>query len=312
VVVKVPLLKGMLVTDSERQVKDSEVLVTLGRTETEARWSATLEAGERQSVTLKAPADKPWSEVWRVRCGPVWQCALDGLPPVDRFQDGQLAPEFRPWPGESLTLTFRRPQGAPGRSVTVDAAWLHVTPGLRLEDASLALSVRASRPAPLTLTLPEGAEVQSLAVNGTDRPIRPDGRKLTVTLDAGAQSVALAWRRAGRLRLVERVATVELSEPAVNAEVSVQLPPARWLLLTGGPSWGPALLFWGYLICIVALAYVLARVPKSPLSAGAWVLLALGLSQVSLFAAALVAGWFLVFAWRQERVLERAWRHDLV
>lgn len=312
IVVKVPLLKGMLVTDAEREVKDGEVLVTLGRTETEARWSATLEAVEGASVTLQAPTGKPWSEVWSVRCGPVWQCALEGLPPVSRFQDGQLAPEFRPWPGESLTLTFRRPQGAPGRSVTVDAARLSVAPGLRLEDSTLTLSVRASRPSPLTLTLPEGAEVQSLKVKDADRPIRPDGRRLTVALDAGAQNVSVAWRRTGGLRLAHRVAAVELGEPAVNNEISLRLPEERWLLLTGGPSWGPAVLFWGYLICIVALAWVLARWPKSPLSAGAWVLLALGLSQVSLVSAALVAGWFLALAWRHDRVVASAGRHDLM
>src|SRR5262249_45955642 len=68
VVVKVPLLKGMLVTDGERQVKDGEILVTLGRDQTEARWSATLKPVEGETVELKAPEGRPWSEVWIVDC----------------------------------------------------------------------------------------------------------------------------------------------------------------------------------------------------------------------------------------------------
>src|SRR5262249_26256748 len=69
VVVKVPLVKGMLVTDAEHQVKDNEVLISLGRDEAEARWTATLKPVEGEPITLKAPEGKPWSEVWIVRCG---------------------------------------------------------------------------------------------------------------------------------------------------------------------------------------------------------------------------------------------------
>ena len=55
VAVRVPLLKGMLVTDSEHQVKDGDVLVTLGRDQVEARFTATLPAVEGSTVALKAP-----------------------------------------------------------------------------------------------------------------------------------------------------------------------------------------------------------------------------------------------------------------
>ena len=240
VVVKVPLLKGMLVTDAEHQVKDGEVLVTLGRDQMEARWSATLPAVEGATVALKAPEGKPWSEVWVVACGIVWQCEANGLAPVSRLREGRLAPEFRPWPGESLNLTFRRPKGLEGRTMTIDRVSLRLSPGPRLEDATLDMQVRASRGGPLVLTLPEGAEVQSLKVKGVDRPIRPDGSKLTLTLDPGEQPVKVAWRTTGGLGIGYRAPAVNVGGPAVNAQVSVDLPEDRWLLYARGPAWGPA------------------------------------------------------------------------
>lgn len=309
--VKVPLLEGMLVT-GDQQVKDGELLVNLGRDETEARWSATLAASEGRVLTLTAPEGKPWSEVWVVRCGLAWQCQAAGLPPVSRVAEGSLVPEYRPWPGEKLTVSFSRPAGVAGQTLTIDRARLRVAPGVRLEDATLELNLRASRTTPLTLTLPPGAEVQQLQLGGSDRPIRPEGTKLTLTVGPGQHALKVAWRRPGGLGLLHRAPLVDLGQPAVNAEVLLQLPAERWLLLTGGPAWGPAVLFWGYLIVIVVLALLLARAPRTPLSAVEWTLLALGLTQVPLAAAAVVAGWFLVLAWRQERVLARPLWHNLL
>jgi hypothetical protein len=312
VVVKVPLLEGMLVTDASRQVRDGEVLVSLGRDETEARWSATLPPGEGESLTLQAPEDKPWSEVWVVNCGPVWECEASGLPPVARIQEGRLAPEFRPWPGESLRLRFRRPRGVPGRTLTVDRAALAVAPGVRLEDASLELQVRASRAGPFAITLPAGAQVQELKVGGRDRPVRPEDRRLTISVEAGEQPVKVAWRRSGGMGVLHRTPEVMLSEPAVDASVSLQLSEGRWLLLTGGPDWGPAVLFWGYLILVLLVALALSWLPLSPLRASEWALLGLGLAQLPTLGAALVAGWLLALAWRRDRDLGGAPRHDAI
>ncbi|HVQ27949.1 MAG TPA: hypothetical protein VMV21_00100, partial [Vicinamibacteria bacterium] len=296
VVVKVPLLKGMLVTDAEHQVKDNEVLVSLGRDQTEARWSATLPAVEGATVALKAAEGKPWSEVWVVDCGIVWQCEASGIAPVSRLREGRLAPEFRPWPGEALSLTFRRPKGLEGRTMTIDRVSLRLAPGARLEDATLDMQVRASRGGPLVIALPEGVEVQELKVKGVDRPIRPEGNKLTLAIEPGAQPVRVAWRTNGGLGLGYRVPAVSVGGPAVNVQVSVVLPPERWLLYTRGPSWGPAVLFWGILVFVVLVSVVLSKTPLTPLSTLEWVLLGLGLTQISLAGGAIVAGWFLVLA----------------
>jgi hypothetical protein len=312
VVLKVPLLKGMLVTDGERQVKDGEILVTLGRDETETRWSATLAPVEGDTVTLQAPEKRPWSEVWLVNCGFVWQCDAAGLPPVSRVSNGSLAPEYRPWPGERLSLTFRKPQGALGQTLTIDRASLKLQPGIRKENGTLDLQVRATRTELLALSLPNGTSVQELTVGGVKRPVRPDGGTLNVTVEPGERPVHVAWQGSDGLSLVHRVPAVSLGHAAVNGQIAIELPVDRWLLASHGPSWGPAILFWGYLLFVLLVAAVLARAPNSPLSAWEWLLLGLGLTQVPFFAAIVVAGWFLVLAWRRDRVQRRRLVHNLL
>lgn len=313
VVVKVPLLPGMLVTDPDRAVEDGEVLVSLGRDETEAGFSATLTPGGSAPIVLTAATDRPWTEVWVVRCGTVWQCeAQASFPPVVRAREGAFAPEYRPWPGESLSLSLRRPAGAPGQSVTLDRAEVSTKPGVRLTDATLSLAARASRAASLSVVLPEGAELQAVRIRGTARPVKPEGSRVVVPVEPGSQEIEVTWRRKGGMSLLTRLPKVGLDQPAVNATLSLTLPQDRWLLFTGGPRWGPAVLFWGYLLVVVLAALLLARFGRSPLAAWEWLLLGFGLTQLPLVAALLVGGWFLAMSWRRTKPETSAAVHDLV
>ncbi len=310
-VVKVPLLKGMLVTDADHPVKDGEVLLTFGRDEQEARWTSTLKPADGATVSLKAAEGKPWSEVWVLRCGAVWQCSAKGaFAPTSREADGTLASEYRPWPGESLDLAFQRPVGAQGQSLTIDDASLQVSPGIRLLDATLALSVRASRTGPLTITLPAKAEVQEVRVGEDVRPVRPDGDKLHLSVGPGAQKIQVTWRQAGGISLLQRLPRVHVGQAAVNGHLALQLPNDRWLLFAGGPSWGPAVLFWGLLAVVAFLALVLGTLPSSPLAGWEWLLLGFGLAQLHVVAVLAVAGWFLVFAWREKKAEQGPRLHD--
>ena len=46
--------------------------------------------------------------------------------------------------------------------------------------------------------------------------------------------------------------------PAANVAVQLQLPADRWLLAAFGPAVGPAVLYWGELIVLIALAAIFA------------------------------------------------------
>src|SRR5258708_4078685 len=92
----------------------------------------------------------------------------------------------------------------------------------------------------------------------------------------------------------------DLGAPSVNATETLQLG-RRWVLLARGPRLGPAVLFWSFAIVMVLVGVGLARLGLAPLRAHQWVLLALGLSQANVIAAALVAGWLLALGARRGR-----------
>jgi hypothetical protein len=310
VAVRIPLLPGEALTEGEWPTDKGAVALSLNRDQTEARWASTL--APTDTLTLIAPEGQAWSEVWRVECGVVRQCRYDqGLPPVRHQLEGTYQPEFRPWPGEKLTLRFARPAGAAGPTLTIDGAALDLTPGSRLETASLTLATRASREDSLTLTLPQGAEVQEVKVGDSARPVRPVGTKLAITVPTGGQTIQVRWQRAKGMSLRYSAAPVALSLPAANVQTSVKVPEGRFLLLGFGPRWGPAVLFWSYLVFVIVVAWVLGRLPMSPLNSGQWLLLGLGLTQTSIVAALAVVSLPFALAWRAQRPAARAWTFNL-
>ncbi len=223
---RVPLLPGEAPSDATLTVEGGAVAVSLGRDQMETVWSSTLEAAE--SLTLTAPKDRPWSEVWRVRCGPAWDCAGEGLAPVAREADQVLEPQYRPWPGETLTLRLRRPAAVEGQTLTLDQVELDAAPGSRQERATLSLRARSSREQALSIVLPESAQLQQLTVDGAARASRPEQGRLSVTVPAGTHQVALVWQQERGLGFAHALPVVSFSAPAAN--VSLQAGPASGAL----------------------------------------------------------------------------------
>ena len=310
VAVRVPLLPGEAPTRANIVVEKGEAAVSLGRDEAETGWQSTLDRAPQ--LALRAPEGRPWSEVWRLQCSAIWSCAAEGLPPVSRWANGVHQRDYRPWPGESLRVALAHPQGIEGQTLTLDAVSLVATPGTRLERVQLSLSARSSREQPLLLRLPAAAEVQQVTLDGEERPLRPEAGELRLTVPAGAHTVEVRWQQARGTGLVYALPRVGLPGPAVNVSQHLTLPPNRWLLLTRGPAWGPAVLFWPYLVFLIAVASLLGRVPASPLSRTQWVLLGLGLSQIPAMGALIVAGFVFALERRRRRPLPGAGLFDLL
>lgn len=298
VVLSIPLLEGESVTSAGLRVAGGKLELSMGPQEDSAGWTSVLAPTAR--IALKAPASASWTEVWRLEAGPVWHAEAKGIAPVHQEPGpGPRAREWRPWPGETVELSLTRPEGVPGQTLTLDQAQLALTPGLRATDATLTLRLRSSRGGEHGVTLPDGAELQSVRIDGAPIPLRLlEGRVLNLPLQPGNREAAIVWRQAKGARIFLRTPEVDAGADTVNAAVSIAMPAERWTLLAGGPRLGPAVLFWSLLAVYGLLAAGLGRLPWTPLGPREWFLLFLGLTQVPVWASGLVAGWLVLLGLR--------------
>ena len=300
VALKVPLLDGEVVTEGGFDGSGGQASVTLDRDQREASWLSTLP--EASEVVLIAPTDVPWTEVWSLSCSPMFACTADGPAPLAHTDQGVWAPRWRVWPGEQVRIDVVRPVGVEGQTTTIDSAVLNVRPGRRQLLADLSLRIRSSQGGRQVVTLPVGAVLQSVTLDDQPRPLQlRDGHQLHVPLQPGSQVVKISWQQADHPSVVGRVPAVDLGGPAVNVQVVVEPGIQRWIAALLGPRWGPVPLLWTYVLAVLAIAPLLARVRHSPLATWQWALLGLGMTQVPIVAPMVVVGWLFALAWRKER-----------
>lgn len=308
----IPLLNGESVTSSGVRVEGRAAVVGLEPQATEVQWASSLE--ETAEIHLLAPLNQDgpsWVETWILDAGPIWHCDLSGIP-VIHHQDatGVWKPQWRPWPGETVTIRVSRPAAIPGRRVTVDRASLQVTPGERFRSERLTLSIRTSEGSRFPVLLPPDSTLEQVQINGQSQPIRQENRAVVIPLEPGSRSVVLDWRQAGAVTSMLRVSEVRIGadeQQAVNAEVTVNMPGSRWILWVGGPRLGPAVLFWSSLMVVILAAVGLGRISWTPLKTHHWLLLGLGLTQVDPIVALVVVGWLLAMGVRFRRIIPHGW-----
>jgi hypothetical protein len=240
---------------------------------------------------LTAPEVTTWTEVWQLNASPVWHVEASGIPVIHQQQGGHRFPRWRPWPGEQVSLRVSRPEGVEGRTLTIDLSSLTLKPGQRATDADLSFEVRSSQGVQHPVALPPGADLQSVMIDGRSQPLRQENGVVTLPLEPGEHRVRLTWRSADGISALFATPAVDLGAPSVNASTQMEMPRSRWVLLAGGPSLGPAVMFWGLLIVIVAVALGLGRTGRTPLKTRHWLLLGVGLSQIPVYLSIIVVGW---------------------
>ena len=299
VLLSVPLLEDASLTTAGIQVEENTAQIPMGPEKMESRFSTTIPVSSK--ISLKAPIDVPWTETWILDAATIWQCTLSGLTVV-HHQDTERSwqPKWRPWPGEKATIHVTRPNPVPGKTITIDSASLALTPGKRITRGDLELHIRSSKGGEHQIELPNQINLQEVSTNGNKLPIRQDKGLVTIPLTPGNQVVKIRWHQLTDTINLIRAPDVNVGASAVNAAVSIHMPDHRWILFTGGPRFGPAVLFWSYGIVVVFVAFGLGKTGLTPLRTHQWILLGLGLTQVPSIVAVLVAGWLLFLGYRNK------------
>jgi hypothetical protein len=313
-----PLLAGEHVSTPGIKVQNADgkgatATIAVADSNAEATWNSTLDKGD--SLTLTAPALSEHAEVWRVLVSPTWHVEFSGVPVVGS-EAGENPYEFRtmefyPLPGETLTLKITRPESTQGAVRAIDAVTINTQVGQRSTTQTLAFSLRASQGGEQTVTLPAAAEVLSVKRDAEALNLRARAGKLTLPVKPGNQRFEVVFREGGEATFVSRTPALALGLAAANIDLGLQLPADRWLLLTTGPATGPAVLYWGELVVLVAIAWVLARTRRTKLRFVDWLLLGLGFSTFSWGALLIVVGWLFAFDWRaRSQVPPQRWRFN--
>ncbi len=303
---RLPLLAGESVTGDILRDADGRVQVNFAADQNEVRWHSQLPL--TASLQLEAPVQPFWVERWRVRPALRWHLEYSGLAPIrsPEGEDGVL--EWWPHNGESLSLRLSTPKPLPGAHRTLEQVRLDYTPGRRMAQADLHLLALSSKGHEWPLELPEGAELTLLQLNGETLLPNRSGATLLIPLRPGENRLHLRWSSASEYRTRMASPILDIG-PAANVSVRWRLPNERWILWTGGPAMGPAVLFWGVLLVVVIVAQVLGRQSWSPLGPLAWTLLGIGVATTQWPLLLVILGWF-VLLWQRPAWAESAWARE--
>ncbi len=296
VALKIPLLANESVTSAGIRVADGQVKVNLSPGQKSLQWQSILKKSEQ--IKLLAADTDAWTEIWRANISPIWNLTSSGLSVVYHQKQGRWMPEWRPWPGEQLQLNITRPSAIDGSTLTIERTNLELKPGNRSLQAKLELFMRSSKGTQHTISLPDQAQLQSVKIDNLNQPIRQKQNQVTLPVKPGSQNIVLDWISSQQQSVIFTSPSIDIARKSVNHHLNITLGRDRWVLLTAGPSFGPAVLFWGILIMIAIVAIGLAKIHLTPLKYWQWFLLLVGLSQIALPLALCVVLWLFALGYR--------------
>ncbi len=303
VALDIPLLPGEHVTSDGFHIADKHVRINMMPGQQSLGYHSSMDPVD--NLLFTAAETSSWKEVWLLDISPVWHVETKGIPEINQTNpSGKRFPEFHPYPGETLELLVIKPEGVPGPTMTINRSTLQVKPGRRATETKLTFSLTASRGMQHSITLPPGIELQKTLINHKEIPLQLENNRLILPLNPGEQHVEIGWRSSGGISYKTITETIDLGVNSVNHSLEMQVPASRWILFTGGPRVGPAVLFWGELLVFILVALFLGRITLTPLSTLQWLLLSLGLSQISAAMAAIVVAWLLLLGLREKRGME--------
>ena len=269
----------------------------------EFTWESAL--SQADNFELRAPKDKPWSEVWTFRVSPMWRVAFDGTPAVlpETMQPDSWTYEYYPRAGEVLKLSVSRPAAVVGNTLAIDKVNQEIRVGKRTSDLKLTFIYRSTQGNPHSIGLPPGARLTAVSVDDKAVPLRAENGQLPLALIPGVHHVQVDWQSDDAAGVITRSPLVDLQVASSNVTTTLQVGQ-RWVLFAGGRGVGPAILYWGELVFFTVLALALGRSRYTPLRTHEWLLLGLGLSTFSWSVLLLVVLWMFAMRWREGLQIE--------
>ena len=144
-----------------------------------------------ESTTLKGI---PTALTWRVHCGQTLYCTFEGPPPTNHTDDsGKWIPTWHPYPEETLQIQANPLTSKPGETTQVQSLLLEHNVNGEWIQSTANLTLKSSVSQPVKFTLPEGATVTTVYMNGDAYPFQPN-QSLTLLTNVGTNTVDVSWK----------------------------------------------------------------------------------------------------------------------
>jgi hypothetical protein len=296
---EIPLLPGESVLTAGLDTNgDTRVPASFDTDADVFTWESALSQIDR--FELRAPKDKPWSEVWTFRVSPMWRVAFEGTPAVlpEPIRRDNWTYEYYPRAGEHLKVSVSRPPAVAGNTLAIDNVSQDIVIGKRTSDSTLTFTYRSTQGNQYAVGLPAGARLTAVWGDGKEVPMRAENGQVQLALIPGTHHVLLRWQSDDAESVMVRSPPIDLHVVSSNVTTTLQVGQ-RWVLFAGGRGIGPAILYWGELAVFAVLALTLGRSRRTPLRSREWLLLGLGLSTFSWFVLLLVVVWMMAIRWRE-------------
>ena len=125
----IPLLPGEAIVSEAVKSDGKRARVVLPAGAEAIEWIGTLPISE--TIALGSSDNLRWVEVWQLDAATHWHVEFQGIPVVHLQREGNMQPQWQPWPGEKVNLRVSRPEAVAGASLTLDGAKLFLKPGSR-------------------------------------------------------------------------------------------------------------------------------------------------------------------------------------
>lgn len=299
ITVRIPLLPDEVVITAGLSVEDGHMVVNLKPAAQTVLWDSKLDVDN--TIILSAPSVAERSERWSISGSDFWNYHYDGIVPID-VDDQQTT--FIPRSNEILHIDVQQGEPVPGDSVTIDHVFASHTVEPKVTNSYLEMTILASQPADIELTLPDDAKVESMEIAGDFQSLPANNTSIVfLPLRAGSHQYSLTWKSETGTSILYRPPTVSISRGAVNVSAQIRFAEKRWILWLAGPALGSTVLYWSILIGVLVAAVAFSKIPGIAISTKDAVILSIGATLVHLIMLVFVGVWFLAL-WLKSQTSE--------
>jgi len=300
---RIPLIQNESVISSAISDPIGYITVYMTRDQSEFSWNSTLKM--TSEIILEVPQQDNWVEIWSLDQSPRWHVETSGIIQIKQDADVNISQQvWYPLPGEKVILKIQSPEPVAGSTMTIQNVKVHCNPGRKKSNNSLVMTVLSSQADRLQIRLQSESLLDGVSVDGVSQIVSLNNDKLSIQIHPGKQRIVVNWKTKNDLRFITRTPFIESGTGSTNMEIECDIPQDRWLLFTGGPVVGPALLFWPMLALLLLISIGLGKIGSLPLRWYHWFLLSAGMSTVDNVGGVAVVLWFLLFNARKKISIE--------